>query len=152
MFPARKVIILIAAAACALALPLFGMGCGSETAEYDKTANYTPEALAQELIFRYRALDADAKTSNRGTKKRMSATAIAARDKADHKAKTRATKKRGPTTIDDVLDDIDHKITLIKGTSRAETTKKVIETIASDSSLPDREKTALTELVGRLAD
>jgi hypothetical protein len=152
MFPGRSAIMLTMAAAVLVTLPVLGAGCGSGPDEFDKAANYTPEAVAQELMIRYRALRPDAKTSSRGPGRRMSAAAIAARDKADHKSKTRTTKKRGPTTIDDVLEDIDDKIALVKGTSRAETTKKVIETISSDSSLPDGEKKTLTELVGRLAN
>jgi hypothetical protein len=152
MLPGRSAITLTMAAAVVVTLPVLGAGCGRGPDEYDPAANYTPEAVAQELILRYRALSSDAKTSSRGPGRRMSAAAIAARDQADHKAKTRTTKKRGPTTIDDVLEDIDSKIALVKGTSRAETTKKVIETIASDSSLSDGEKKNLTELVGRLAN
>ena len=61
---------------------------------------------------------------------------------ADRKesGRPKATKKQAPATIDDVLDDIDSKIALVKGTSPAETTKKMNETIASDGSLSDSEK------------
>jgi hypothetical protein len=144
--------LLIMTAAGTVALPLWGVGCGSEPADYDKAATYTPEALAQELILRYRALDPNARTSTRGPKKRMSDTAIAARNRADHKAKNRLTKKRGATTIDDVLEDVDYKITLMKGMSRADATKKVVETINSDTSLADQDRKALIDLAGRLAD
>ena len=47
-----------------------------------------------------------------------------------------------------MLDDIEYKISLIKETSPAETTKKMIEAIASDSTLADGEKKILTEHVG----
>ena len=63
-----------------------------------------------------------------------------------------ATKKQASTTIDDVLEDIGSKIALIKGQSPTETAKKMSETIASDGSLDDSDKIALTELVGRLVD
>jgi hypothetical protein len=150
MFSRRGAIMLTVAAAVVGTLSLIGAGCGSGTSEYDKAANYTPEAVAQELILRYRTLSPDGKTPTRGPRKKLSAAVIAARDKADHKAITRTTKKRGPNTIDDVLDDLECKITLIKETSPAETTKKVIEVISGDRSLNEGEKKTLTELAGRL--
>ena len=127
-------------------------GCGSEPTEIDKLANYTPETLAQELILRYRALNPEGKKSNRGPGVKLSEAAIAARDKANLKKKAQMTKKSPSATIDDLLEDIRFKITLIKGMSAAETTKKMMDTISSDSSLPAGEKKSLTVLVGRLAD
>ena len=38
-----------------VALELLCPGCGPEATDVDKAANYTPDALAQELILRYRA-------------------------------------------------------------------------------------------------
>jgi hypothetical protein len=152
MLPGRSAILFTGAAALALALPVLGSGCGSEPAEFDKAASYTPEALAQELIFRYRALKPDAKTSIRNAGSRVSAAAAAARTKAEKKAIDRTKKNSGTTTIDDLLDDIKSKITLIPGAAPPETIKKMIETISSDGSLSASEKKALTDLVGRLAD
>jgi hypothetical protein len=146
MVPGRSAIVLTVAAVVAFTLPILGAGCGSESVEVDKAANYTPETLAQELILRYRALKPDAKTPRRGPIKKASGAAVS------RKTAPPTTKKRGSATIDDVLEDIGSKIALVKGSSPAATTQKMTETIASDSSLSDSDKKALSELVGRLAD
>ena len=146
MVPGRSTVLLAVAAAVVLALPILGAGCGSEQVEVDKAATYTPESLAQELIFRYRALKPDAKTATRGSVKKSAGAAVS------KKSAPSATKKQASTTIDDVLEDIGSKIALIKGQSPTETAKKMSETIASDGSLGDSDKIALTELVGRLVD
>ena len=44
-----------------LALPALVPGCGPAMPEVDKAAFYTPESLAAELAFRFRALSPDAK-------------------------------------------------------------------------------------------
>jgi hypothetical protein len=146
MVPGRSAIVLTVAAVVAFTLPILGAGCGSESVEVDKAANYTPETLAQELILRYRALKPDAKTPRRGPIKKASGAAVS------RKTAPPTTKKRGSATIDDVLEDIGSKIALVKESSPAATTQKMTETIASDSSLSDSDRKALSELVGRLAD
>jgi hypothetical protein len=145
MVPGRSAIVLTVAAVVAFTLPILGAGCGSESVEVDKAANYTPETLAQELILRYRALKPNAKTPSRGPIKKASGAAVS------KKSAPPTTKKRS-ATIDDVLEDIGAKIALVNGSSPAATTQKMTETIASDSSLSDSDKKALSELVGRLAD
>ncbi len=54
-----------AAMVLALALPALATGCGPGTPEVDKSALYTPESLADELAFRYRALKPDARKFSR---------------------------------------------------------------------------------------
>jgi hypothetical protein len=152
MFRSRTAIPLAVAAAVVVSLPLLTAGCASEEAEFDKSANYTPESLGQELIFRYRGLNPNTKTSKRAAGNKSSDAAIASRNKEGKKAATKKTKPSGPTTIDDVMDDIEHKITLVPKTTRAETTQKMVATISSDSSLTDAEKKTLTELIGRRAE
>jgi hypothetical protein len=151
MFRSRSTMIIAVAAAVVFTLPVLGAGCGSGPTDFDKAANYTPEALAQELILRYRALNPTQQTSAARPRKKK-AGAGAPRAPISKKSTTRATKKSGPATIDDVLDDIEYKITLVKETSHDETTKKMIETILGDNSLPAADKKTLTDLVGRLAD
>ena len=146
MVPRRSAIMLTVAATVVITLPILGAGCGSEQVEVDKAATYTPDSLAQELILRYRALKPDAKTASRRPIKKSAGAAIS------KKTAPPTTKKQGSATIDDVLEDIESKIALVKGSSPAETTKKMSETIASDGSLGESDKKALTELVGRLAD
>jgi hypothetical protein len=67
-------------------------------------------------------------------------------------AEKKTAKKAVSTTIDDVIEDIESKISLIKGSSKVETTKKMIETISADRTLKDADRTTLTELVGRFDD
>jgi hypothetical protein len=146
MVSGRTAVMLTAAAAVVLVLPILSAGCGSGTVEIDQAANYSPESLAQELILRYRALKPDARTASLRTIKKSSAPAVS------KKTAPSTTKKHRAASIDDVLEDIESKITLVKGSSPAETTRKMIETIASDGLLSDSEKKSLTEIVGRLAD
>ena len=140
-------------------LPFFVIGCGSEPAEFDKTAHYTPEALAQELALRYRALNPSAQTSKLGPRKNKLASGSTAAGKPSRKSATKTTKKSGPPSIDDVLDDIEYKITLVKETSPAETTKKMIEAIAGRphargqrEESPDRARAAPHELTPTALD
>jgi hypothetical protein len=126
MIVGRSAIMFTTAAAMILALPVLGAGCGSTPAEYDVAAAYTPGALAEELIVRYRALNSDAKTSKRGTTNKISAAAIAARNKVDRKSITRTTKKRGPTTIDDVIEDIGYKISAAAIAARNKADRKAV--------------------------
>jgi hypothetical protein len=150
MFRGRSAVMLTVAAVIVFILPMLVAGCGSPPAEFDSAANYTPDSLAQELILRYRALAPNAKSSERGTIKK---TVVANQSQLSKKAAVRKTKgKSGPTTIDNVLDDIESKLTLVKGLSPAETTRKMIENISNDNSLPEADKKSLTEYVGRLAD
>jgi hypothetical protein len=130
-------------------------GCGPANLDVDKAALYTPESLASELAFRFRALNTDAKTSTRKVKSRSEKAAaerLAHGNKAQKKGGGVKKTAKGPTTIDDVLDDIDNKLDLIKGVSRPEACRMMTETISKDSSLTQSDKQSLTELVGRLAD
>jgi hypothetical protein len=146
----RIAIMLTVRAMVAVTLAALGAGCGSESTEFDKATNYTPESLAQELIFRYRALRPEAQAVKpRSTKKKSGPPDSSGIKKSEFAP---AKEKRAPATLDDVMEDIEHKVTLIKDTGRAETTKKMIETISSDPLLKDGDKKTLTELVGRLAD
>jgi hypothetical protein len=139
-------------AALVFALPVLGTGCGSDSAEFDKAANYTPESLAQELVLRYRALNPSAKTSSRAASNDRSKSALAARKNPEKKVITKTTKNRSAPTIDDVLDDIKYKISLIPNEAPTEVIKKMIATVSSDNSLSDGEKKSLTELIEHMAD
>lgn len=133
-------------------------GCGSGPSQVDKAALYTPESLAQELAFRYRALDAEAKKSTRrarlGAKDAKRIAAVERASQAEKKGgNTEAAKKRtGPPTIDDLLDDIDRKLDLIKGVSRPDACLQMHETIAKDSSLDENDKKTLLEKLKELGD
>jgi hypothetical protein len=158
MFPRRYAIMLTMATALVLILlsPIVGTGCGSGAPDVDKMALYTPQSLAQEFALRFVALNPDAKKANPRARSKTTERTIADRARAeqnDPKGGQTTTKKRlGPMTIDDLLADIDHKLNLIKGTSRSDACRKMIDTISQDGSLKASDKKTLTELVGRLSE
>jgi hypothetical protein len=136
-----------------LVLPAIVPGCGPASLDVDKAALYTPESLASELAFRFRALNPDAKTSSRKAKSDKGlAERVARTAKAEKKGAGVKKKATGPTTIDDVLDDVDHKLDLIKGMYRPEACRKMIDALSQDSSLTESDKKTLTELVAQLAN
>ncbi len=139
------------------AAPILSSGCGSTEPDVDKAALYTPESLAQELALRFAALNPDVKKTKTTYKaKPLSAKAIATRERADQAKKQgqpAVTKKRsGPPTIDDLLADIDGKLNLLKGVSRGDACRKMVDAISQDKSLGEADKTTLTEFVNRLAE
>ena len=141
--------------ALALVLPATVPGCGPVSLDVDKAALYTPESLASELAFRFRSLAPDAKTSSRKTKSKADKAAAERLERATKVEKKGAGVKKkatGPMTIDDVLDDMDNKLDLIKGISRSDACRKMIDTVSQDKSLTESDKKTLTELVGKLAD
>ncbi len=138
-----------------ISLPALVPGCGPAAPEVDKAAAYSPESLAQELAFRYNALNPESKKSTRkATRKSRFDKSIAdvARDEQiETKAGGEATKKRtGPPNIDDLLEDIGSKMDKIKGSSRAETSLKMIEALSKDNSLNEADKQLLSEKLKEL--
>ncbi len=157
MLPSRSITLVTLASALTFIVlsPLLSTGCGSAPLDVDKAALYTPESLAQELALRFVALNPDVKKTRTSYRaKPLSAKAIATRERADQAKKQgqpAVTKKRvGPPTIDDLLADIDNKLNLLKGVSRSDACKKMLDTISQDKSLTASDKTTLTELVNRL--
>jgi hypothetical protein len=139
----------------ALVLPAIVPGCGPASPDVDKLALYTPESLASELAFRFRALNPDAKASRRRAKSESGKSVVQRVErttKAEKKGAGVKKKATGPTTIDNVLDDIDDKLDLIQGISRPEACRKMIDTLSQDNSLTESDKKTLTDLVGQLAD
>jgi hypothetical protein len=130
-------------------MPLLTPGCGPAALDVDKTAQYTPESLAQELAFRYGVLKPEARKSTRkiGSRSKLpDRTAALERARAAEKkgGDAPATKKRsGPQTLDDVLEDVDSKIDMIRTTPRAETCQQMIEALSKESSLTDDDKKVL---------
>jgi len=149
--PATRVSIPILAAASTvlmLVVPAIVPGCGPGDLEVDKAALYTPESLASELALRYLALKPDAKRSTRKARSRSDKAAAERLERGTKSQKKGGGAKKtakGPTTIDDVLDDIDDKMDLIKGVSRPEACRKMIESLSKDSSLNAADKELLSE-------
>ncbi len=141
-----------------LLLAAFGLSCGPAEPQVDKRALYTPESLAGELAYRFRQLNPVAKSTAARYKPNPKAEKdIAERRDRSEPAKNKTSggaparkKQTGPPTLDDLLADIDGKLGLLRGVTRADACKKMIETISGDSSLPDGDKQRLKELVGRL--
>jgi hypothetical protein len=145
------------AIALGLLLSSFSSGCGPAETAFDKAAQYTPDSLAEELAYRYRGLKPESKKSTR----RAVSTAKSAKRAADlDRARlaekkggdTPTTKKKqtGPPTIDDVLDDISSKLDQITGASRAESCRRMAESLSKDNSLSDADKQLLSEKLKEL--
>ena len=130
-------------------------GCGPAAPEVAKEAQYSPESLAQELSFRYQSLNADAKkATGKARSKSVRTAADRQRGEVDTKGAVGAVtkKQRGaPPSLDELLADIDSKLKLIKGVSRADACKQMIETLASDTKLTPTDKQSLTDHINRLA-
>jgi hypothetical protein len=145
-----------AAVVLALGLTVLGPGCGAGTPDVDKAAQYTPESLAQELAFRYRALRPETKKASTRSRSRSRPTrTIADMEKAEKLQKKAAgiatTKKRsGPATLDELLDDIEDKLDLIKGTSRSDACRQMVETLSKDRSLAESDKKLLSEKLNEM--
>jgi hypothetical protein len=139
-----------------VSLPVLGLGCGSAAPDVDKAVAYTPESIAQELAFRYRALGPDAKTAAqqaRPIKSRKSTAQLESDEKLQTKGKDLATPKKrsGPSTLDDVIQDVDAKLHLLQGVSRTDACQKIIEVISQDKTLTGSDKKLLTEKLKELA-
>jgi hypothetical protein len=144
------------AIALGLLISSFSSGCGPAETAFDKSAQYTPDSLAEELAYRYRGLKPEAKKSTR----RAVSTAKSAKTSADLDRARLAEKKggdfattkkqTGPTTIDDVLDDISSKLDQISGATRAESCRRMAESLSKDNSLSDADKRLLSEKLKEL--
>ena len=127
----------------AIALSVLGDGCSQGEPEVDKSAEYTPESLAQELAFRFSGLSPESKKSTRRPLRRSksdkSVADLERSEKSNKKSQGAplAKERSGPPTVDDLLDDVGSKLDKIKATPRAESYKNLIEAISKDE-LPQR--------------
>jgi hypothetical protein len=147
----------VAVAAAGLLLTALGPsgGCGPAAREIDSAGQYTPESLAAELAFRYRALTPEAKKApsrNRtASKTNRSIAQLESAEKLQTKGKAAATEKKGRAlTLDDLLDEFEGKLDLIKGMSRLDACRQASEAISRDSSLSESEKKLLSEKLKEL--
>jgi hypothetical protein len=139
-------------------LAMLGLSCGPAELDVDQAVHYTPESLASELALRFRQLNPDVKSSTvRYKRDPKSEKDLAERRTRSESGKTKTLasvparkKQTGPPTLDDLLADIDGKLDLIRGISRADACKKMVEAISGDSSISDGDKQRLKELLGRL--
>jgi hypothetical protein len=132
-------------------------GCGRSAPEVDSAARYTPESLAQELAFRYRALTPEAKNAqsrNRGSSKNTKSIAeLESKEKLQTRGKDAATRKKARVlTLDDLLDELEGKLVLIKGISRLDACRQASEAILRDPSLSESEKNVLSAKLKELGE
>ena len=131
-------------------------GCGANL-DIDNAALYTPESLAAEFAFSYKALGSETKATASTIKARTSKNRgkLPLSENALKKGKRveslRKTEPKAPLTLEELVQDVDTKIGLIKGISRSETCRKMTEAISKDQTLDDNERKSLTELVAKLA-
>lgn len=131
----------------AVTLVALAISCAGEP-EFNRETRYTPQTVAQELVFRFKALPVAGKTSTKVRKARKSAPAPNAEEKGAVKSQAKAApKKQLARTVDDLLDDVEAKVGLITGMPRTEALKKVIEAVSVDRTLdPDDRKMLTTRL------
>jgi len=132
-----------AAIACAAA-----GGCGS-SAEFDKATQYSPETLAQELAFRYKALSPSAKAATKRrdvpNKKRGDVMKVSD-EQSQVKSQAKAAAKKAPAAnVDEVLDEIDAKASKITGQARAEVFNKIADAIDKDASMEAADRQTLAD-------
>jgi hypothetical protein len=145
-----------AAAVLAFVIPIAGLSCGPGAPEVDKAALYTPESLAQELAFRYRALSPEAKKApTRSRVRSQPKKSIAQLESAESrqtkgKSAETPTKKARTQDLDALLDEIEGKLNRIQGMSRSDACWKMSDTIANDRTLSDSDKSLLAEKIKEL--
>jgi hypothetical protein len=141
-----------------LLVTLLGLSCSPAEPEVDQAALYTPESLAGELAYRFRQLNPDARSAAvRYKRNPKDEKDLQERRERSEPAKNKTSggaparkKQTGPPTLDDLLADIDGELDTIRGVSRPDACKKMIETISADATLPDGDKQRLKELVAKL--
>ncbi len=127
-------------------------GCGSEPT-FDKSTQYTPEALAQELVFQTRALSPEAR-------KAVKSRATPAKTKAapgyvpepETKGESKAQTKQAQTEdLDSVLDDIERKARAITKIPAPEVFKKIADAVSKDTTLDAKDRDTLVERLNQMA-
>jgi hypothetical protein len=157
---ARKIAVALAmgvSVACSLTMLAIVPGCGGADLDVDRAALYTPESLAGEFAFRFKALNSETKATASKIKPRIGKTNIRLpiSEEAAKKGKRVGTPKKketkGPPTLEELVEEVDSKIDLIRDFSRSESCGKMTEAISKDQTLDDNERKTLTELVAKLA-
>jgi hypothetical protein len=128
-----------------LAAALILSGCVAEP-EFSKQADYTPETLAQELAFRFRALSPSSRNAVKNRTAARKPTMESIDEKSQAKAQSKeATKKAPASNVDGVLDDIGSKAATIRGIPRGEVFQRAADAISKDTSLEEPDRRMLAE-------
>ncbi len=134
---------ILAMATVTVVVMLSFLGCGDEP-QFDPATKYTPETLAQELVFRYKSLDkpgvAVPADKPEGPAEKGEA---AARKGVD------ATKAAPANTLDGLLKDISLKAASIPGLSPAQASGKVAEIAVKDPAISEADKKIIAERLGK---
>ncbi|WP_435008671.1 hypothetical protein P12x_005878 [Tundrisphaera lichenicola] len=126
------------------------IGCG-ETAEFNADASYSPESLAQEFAFRYKALPARATPRQRALAEAREKAKAAIPD-VDAQTKSarseEATKAADAPTLEKLIAETDGKLARVPKMSRAEAGQKFVEALGKDGGIDAED---LAEISGKLA-
>lgn len=136
---------LMALAPAAAALLL---GCGGGTPEFHQGVKDTPQSLAEEFVFRYKALPENASEKAKA-KAAAAEKAQAALPDVDAQTKSShaeaATKKAAMPTLKGLLDDLDARLGQVEGTSRADAAKAVLEAFEKEPAVRAEDRATISE-------
>ncbi|WZO98498.1 hypothetical protein EP7_000078 [Isosphaeraceae bacterium EP7] len=121
----------------AAALALAWSGCGGGAADFAPETKYTPETIAQELVFRYRALgEGDQKLTAAAGRGKNSRARSKERNAEKVQAKSKEATKAAPVrTADSLLDEIASKVRSLPDAPAADSFKKVAAAVRADTTL-----------------
>ncbi|AGA30228.1 hypothetical protein [Singulisphaera acidiphila] len=115
-------------------------GCGNHAVEFDKAVEQNPESLAQEFLFRYKALPDRASARQKARMAALEKAEAAVPEAVDQTKSERGetTKKVTVPTLEGLLTETEGKVAGIPGMSRTEAGKQVVEFLAKESAItPD---------------
>jgi hypothetical protein len=123
-------------------------GCGGETSEFHQDVKDTPQSLAEEFVFRYKALPENAsekaKAKSAAVEKAKAALPdVDAQTKSSHAEA--ATKKAAQPTLDGLLDDLDARIGKVQGASRADVAKAVLGAVEKDPAIREEDRAVISK-------
>ena len=121
-----------------LAVAALAVGCGSTEAVHDAAATYTPAALAQELVFQYKSLDAAKRNVAKPAPRRNLGKSASKEAKA-------VSKEAEATTLDDVIRNIREKAALVPNMSVAEAMNQTTSEVEKDTSLTETDRKLIVE-------
>ena len=128
-------------------------GCGSEP-QYDRSTQYTPGALAQELVFQTRSLSPEARKAvkDRSTPANKTKAAPGYIPEPETKGESKAQTKQAQTeTLDSVLDDVERKARAITTIPAPEVFKQIAEAVSKDTTLDAKDRDTLVERLNQMA-
>ncbi len=133
----------------ALSVVAIGLASGcAEKSQVDPAARYTPEAVAQELVFRYQSLSADARVLQPRKKAR-----IAEPLKGDELKKSgEAAKKEDPAkTAEEIVEQTGRTIRQVAPVDASTFCKKVADIVRKDGALTEKDRADLARRLDDLA-